>query len=325
MGGLTEFKKRQGVGMPDNTHEVDHWPGHPISYTTTHLKMFFNEQFLATGTAFIMKYAGKYGLVTNWHVVSGRNPITGKCLSSNGGIPNMAKCHVALVHRLDDGPRFTETIHFLPVEIPLIDEEGRAIWSDNRANDPLSDYVIILLDKLIPELDQPRHSLRAIQAGVVTIKRGKKATNKVKPEDVNHFYPQVGHQVFIVGYPVGVEHSGVFPIWKGGTIASEPTSSLSLAGVETDDVIYVDGLTRAGMSGSPVICLQKPGDSYFTDDGVKITVSKAEPLLVGVYAGRDGVTNSEADLALGRVWKVAALERLFGESITGARSSQVNT
>jgi hypothetical protein len=184
--------------------------------------------------------------------------------------------------------------------------------------------VVILLNKLIPELDQPGHSLRAIQAGVVTLKRGKRATNRLKPEDLNHFYPPVGHQVFIVGYPVGVEHSGVFPIWKGGTIASEPTSSLSLAGVETDDVIYVDGLTRAGMSGSPVICLQKPGDSYFTDEGVQVTASKAEPLLVGVYAGRDGVTNSEADLALGRVWKVAAIEGLFGESITAARSSPVD-
>ena len=310
--------------MRHNTSKIDHWPGNPISYTTTHLRMFFNEQPLATGTAFVMKYAGQYGLITNWHVISGRNPITGKCLSTNGGIPNMAKCHVALVHRLDDGPQFTETIHFLPVEISLIDERGCAIWSDNRANDPLADYVIILLDKLIHQLHQPGYSLRAIDAGVVTIKRGKMVTTKVKPEDLNHFYPQVGHQVFIVGYPVGVEHTGVFPIWKGGTIASEPTTSLSLAGVETDDVIYVDGLTRAGMSGSPVICLQKPGDIYFTDDGVQITASKSEPLLVGVYAGRDGVTNLEADLALGRVWKVAALERLFAKSITAARSSSVN-
>jgi len=311
--------------MPDNIHQVDHWPGHPISYTTTHMKMFFNEQFLATGTAFVMQYAGEYGLITNWHVLSGRNPITGKCLAINGGIPNIAKCHVALVHRLDDGPRFTETIHFLPVEIPLIDDEGNTTWNDNRANDPLSDYAIILLDKYIPELNQPGRSLRSIQAGVVTIKKGKKAGGKLKAEDLNHFYPQVGHQVFIVGYPVGVEHSGVFPIWKGGTIASEPTSSLSISGVETEDLIYVDGLTRAGMSGSPVICLQKPGDAYYTDDGVQITASKAEPLLVGVYAGRDGVTKSEADLALGRVWKVAALERLFGKSITAVRSAAVKS
>lgn len=311
------------AATPTNAREVDHWPGNPISYTTTHIKMFFNEQFLATGTAFVMQYAGKYGLITNWHVLSGQNPITGRCLAANGGIPNIAKFHVALVYRLDDGPRFTETIHFLPIEIPLLDNKGRAVWNDNRTNDPLSDYAVILLDEIIPELNQSGYSLRAIQGGVITIKKGKKAHNRVKQEDINHFHPQVGHQVFIVGYPVGVEHSGVFPVWKGGTIASEPASSLTFAGVETSDVIYVDGLTRAGMSGSPVICLQKPGDIYFTDDGVQITASKAGPLLVGVYAGRDGVTNSEADLALGRVWKVAAVEKLFGDSITAARSSVV--
>lgn len=301
--------------MEKEPRKITFWPGNPISYTTTRIELFFNEQILSTGTAFIMRYAGRYGLVTNWHVLSGRSPIDGKCLSANGGIPNIAKCHVALAFQADSSRPSPETVHFRGLEIPLIDESGEPVWVDNRDTDPLSDYAIIMLEPLIPELNQSGYSLRAIQAGMVTLKRGVQATAQVRPEDINHFYPQVGHQVFVVGYPAGIEFAGVFPIWKGATIASEPTTSLTLAGAVTDDVIYVDGLTRSGMSGSPVICLQKEGDVYFTDDGVQVTASKAEPMLVGVYAGREGVTKVEADLALGRVWKVAAVERLFSNNL----------
>jgi hypothetical protein len=65
------------------------------------------------------------------------------------------------------------------------------------------------------------------------------------------------------------------------------------------------------MSGSPVVCLAKTGDEFRAEDGVRVSIEKAEPFLLGVYAGRDGVTQEEYELSLGRVWKIGAVEALF--------------
>lgn len=41
---------------------------------------------------------------------------------------------------------------------------------------------------------------------------------------------------------------GVFPVWKRGSIASEPLFNINLG-----PAILVDAVTRRGMSGSPVL------------------------------------------------------------------------
>ena len=279
--------------------------------------MLFGEQVVGVGSAFVMQYAGKYALVTNWHVLTGRSPIDERCLSPHGGIPNKASFHVSLSRNGMEGNLKTETLNFKKIEVPLYRQEDfqEQVWLDERTSENQADYAVIMLDEWIPELADGNHTLRCIEAGKVTLKRGVKPSAKVSSDDINHFYPPIGHQVFITGYPAGIEPSGIFPIWKAGTIASEPSVGMELGGITTEDVLLVDGLTRAGMSGAPVVCLQKAGDLCFTDDGVQVSASKDGPLLVGVYAGREGVTASEADLALGRVWKVGAIERLLSNSI----------
>lgn len=279
--------------------------------------MRFGDQVVGVGSAFVMRYAGKYALVTNWHVLSGRSPIDERCLSAHGGLPDRASFHVALSRIGMKGDLPTETLHFKKIEVPLYRSENfqDQVWLDERTAKNQADYAVILLEDWVPELTKGHHTLRCIEAGRVTLKRGVKPSSSLKIEDINHFYPPIGHQVFITGYPAGIEPSGVFPIWKSGTIASEPSVGMELGGINTEDVLLVDGLTRAGMSGAPVVCLQKAGDLCFTDDGVQVTATEDGPLLVGVYAGREGVTGSEADMALGRVWKVGAIERLLGTAI----------
>ncbi len=307
--------------------ETHFWPGNPVSYTTTKMTMRFGDQVVGVGSAFVMRYAGQYALVTNWHVLSGRSPIDESCLAKHGGIPDRAAFHIALSKTgVKDGAP-TETLHFKKVEVPLyrdLDREEK-VWLDARTSDNQADYAVILLDEWVPELADQKHSLRCIEAGKVTLKRGVKPSSRVRAEDINHFYPPIGHQIFIAGYPAGIEPSGIFPIWKAGTIASEPSVGMELGGIKTDDVLLVDGLTRAGMSGSPVVCLQKAGDLFFTDDGVQVSADKDGPLLVGVYAGREGVTAFESDMALGRVWKVGAIERLLSHAIRSTKSDPDKT
>ncbi|MCJ2044237.1 serine protease [Methylobacterium sp. J-078] len=306
--------------MISDVDEVSFLPGHPVSYTTTQIVCYFNDQKLASATAFVLQFAGQYGLITNWHVLTGRSPIDGKCLSKTGGIPNNIKFHVVVSWPDADGPDKGETLFFKPMHIELYKDNDflDPIWFDDRDRNSQSDFCLILLNDRIPELKEAGSRLRAIQGGNVAISgefASKPSLLEVPKEAVRRYYPAVGRQVFVVGYPVGISFSNVFPIWKGATIASEPLVSTNLSGYITNEVFLVDGLTRSGMSGAPVIRLLDPDEPLFTEGGGTVLGKNRDPLLLGVYAGREGVTTNEADLALGRVWKVGAIEELFMKAL----------
>ncbi|MBN1758919.1 MAG: trypsin-like peptidase domain-containing protein [Chitinispirillaceae bacterium] len=98
----------------------------------------------------------------------------------------------------------------------------------------------------------------------------------------SNLIPEVGMPVFIIGFIEGLTGPGVFPIWKAGHIASEP--SLKYRG---NEAFLIDATTRGGMSGSPVVLKQK-----------NCTTGKDDIVFLGVYAGRLS-QNSE----IGLVWK----------------------
>ena len=65
----------------------------------------------------------------------------------------------------------------------------------------------------------------------------------------------VGSEVFVLGFPRGLRTQSNFPIWKRGTIATEPA-------IPRDDgapLILIDAATRKGMSGSPVCVFRLEG------------------------------------------------------------------
>ena len=91
---------------------------------------------------------------------------------------------------------------------------------------------------------------------------------------------------------------------------------IRLADPGTLDALYIDAMTKAGMSGSPVLYLGKTGDLMYADDGGVVQKPDDDPYILGVYAGRDGVTNEEYEISLGRVWKVGLVERLFMQNVS---------
>ena len=44
------------------------------------IKLYFNETFLSNATEFFYVINGKRFFITNWHVVTGKNALTKKCL-----------------------------------------------------------------------------------------------------------------------------------------------------------------------------------------------------------------------------------------------------
>jgi len=100
-----------------------------------------------------------------------------------------------------------------------------------------------------------------------------------------------GQDVFIVGYPFGPITGTPLPIWKRGSIASEPR--MHIGGLRK---VFVDAATRRGMSGSFVVAQH---NGLFHPHGKPSFFGVARRLL-GIYSGR--VWPSEDEAQLGIVW-----------------------
>jgi hypothetical protein len=117
----------------------------------------------------------------------------------------------------------------------------------------------------------------------------------------------IGMDVFILGYPFGYSPPG-FPVWKRGSIASEP-HLVHLA----DQYLLVDTASRPGMSGAPVI-RRSWGTHSLASVGTSPN-STPQRKFVGVYSGRRH-TKDPSDAQLGMVWTtrnvddVVSLEKL---------------
>ena len=139
----------------------------------------------------------------------------------------------------------------------------------------------------------------------------------------------VGGELFIVGFPFGIGAGDFLPIWKRGTIASEPNFQPN--GL---DMFYIDATTKPGMSGSPVFAAESRDFLKLDDEASKAfaewergerepmdviellhrkeppAVRKRDLRLVGVYSGRL-TTQGGDDTQVGIVWKRELLDAIF--------------
>jgi V8-like Glu-specific endopeptidase len=110
-----------------------------------------------------------------------------------------------------------------------------------------------------------------------------------------------GDPITIVGFPLGIAQSGGLPIWKAGTIASDPDIDYS-----GKRMFAVDTTSRPGMSGSPVYAVRS--GTYR---------SKLGQLMSPKEAGRSvkrflGVYSEQQLLAeIGGVWKAEVVKELY--------------
>jgi hypothetical protein len=90
---------------------------------------------------------------------------------------------------------------------------------------------------------------------------------------------EIGNDVFVLGYPLGFSLFANTPIWKRGSIASEPHAETAVS----KNRIMIDATTRKGMSGSPVIMRYKT--HYLGEDG-QVKMRGNASRFIGVYASR---------------------------------------
>jgi Trypsin-like peptidase domain len=241
-----------------------------FSLTTVPVQQYANGTPMSSATAFVWKHGKQHYLITNWHVVTGRHAVTGNL--ETPAQPDMLQA-LFNVRIGDFGKQ--------QYDIRIRDDEHRPLWLIHPGKGHGVDIVLIPLP-----MDGTGQVMDMYPINAHTS----------KPLRI-----QIGMDVFILGYPFGASPPA-FPVWKRGSIASEPDLVRMTTGY-----YLVDTASRPGMSGAPVILRSWTND--FADGGIRAWSDKPATNFIGVYSGRLVAGTSEAQI--GMVWHASFIEEII--------------
>jgi len=257
----------------------------PASLMTTPVLLMNVTRAVSQGTGFFFASTTLDGkpdtvfLVTNYHVVTGRPPLT-------------------------QGPRAGDRIRFIlhenpaeltrvrQIELPLYDQRGDPLWVVSEAV-PKADVVLVPV---------PPEAYRDISLLVFT-EAHTRGDIRIRPSS----------GATLLGYPYGFyDESHFLPVWKTGHVASEPS-------VDFNDLptFLVDVSAFPGMSGSPVLAVAN--GIYESEDGTMrsgrvlklLGIFSAMPVVrekkPAEVNGLAETQTTEINLQLGYVWKAALI------------------
>lgn len=256
-----------------------------LSLTTHHLHLCFKQTdaVLSSATGFVYESGDTRYLVTNWHNVTGRNPITGKCLSETLAVPDM----ISTMFRTKDQPANCRREE---IRLYLDDQMRAPVWYEHPKHGRAVDVVVIPL----PEALASEYKFFPINA---------------IPFDTQ-YKEEVADDAFVVGYPFFDTTYLQLPIWKRASIASEPDVN-----IDQLPKLFIDTATRPGLSGAPVI-MQRVGIHGMK--GGKLSATDAIGRIrsfLGIYSGRIGVDELKAQLGI--VWKARVITEIIEAKVFG--------
>ena len=231
------------------------------SLATTLIEQLANdgtETLISHGTGSFWRYAGEIWLVSARHVFSGTSPFDDSPMSSNGYLPNLIRIH-GCTNTSFDPERLSCTI-------VLKDEKGSRTWFQD------------------PQFIELRTDIAAIP---VQFRRSDIVCMNDDPEWNNtrstDLFTHIGFQCSILGYPNPHVTGFMTPVWRSGSIASEP-----LLPVDNKPMFLVDAATGPGFSGGAVFRTHICAAPVHADGGsVRIEVDAVlSSQFIGVYAGR---------------------------------------
>ena len=234
---------------------------------------------LAIGTVFFWSGNGMTYLVTNWHNVTGRNPQTGIALSQAGRPTRFEVSYL----------KADNTANFVLQSYRLYDKAGLPLWLVHPEHGPLVDVVALPIE--VPQGFNP-HPINTLSSAPLKIR--------------------VGHDLFVLGFPFAksVFDGGGLPIWKRGSLASEPDWMIA-----SQMYSLVDTASRQGMSGAPVVRRAYSGAEL---ENGEIHMGGATSFY-GVYAGRLHTSDSN-DAQLGRVYGRKLLEEIISAGVRDTKT-----
>jgi hypothetical protein len=261
----------------------------PASLMTTPVFLMNGPQAIQQGTGFFFASTKADGtpdavfLVTNYHVVTGRTP-----LSKEAGLGDRLQF---LIH--EDRSDLARVRH---LELPLYDAQHQPLW---MTSDSAPDADVVLLPL-------PPAAYEGVSLFVFTDAHTH-GDIKMRPTS----------GATLLGYPYGfADTAHDLPVWKTGHIASEPSVDF-----DNRPVFLVDVSAFPGMSGSPVLAVAN--GIYENEEGQMrsgrvlklLGIFSAMPVVRAMKpasATVDAVPEiaTETALQLGYVWKAALIADL---------------
>ena len=237
------------------------------------------KESLGYATAVIMQARGRYFLVTNYHVLSGRHPYTTD--QNAEAIPDFVRVKYLVQKAGVELPRSVEIDH------PLYRDEDKPLWialaKEKRMLPTEANGVKLAIDVAILEVSKIPQNVGVLQFDPPT-----------------EFLIPVMEQVAIIGYPFHLSGTEDLPLWLSGTVASD------LANRPYRRCFFVDAKTREGCSGSLVVLktkgarVDRPGGKTDGQGDVFHTV--------GIYSGR-----LPGNSDIGIVWHWNTVAQTLGE------------
>jgi len=187
------------------------------SVQSLYIETFKNGILLGSATGFVIKSKTKNYLITNWHVVTNKDPKTRNWIDPKTPI---SPDNIKILHNANILGNYTITTE------KLAKSDGSILFKEFQINNEMVDVVAIpLTDTLINVKIYPVNYKTTFDSLLIS------------PTD----------RIFVLGFPLGVRSAPAMPIWKSGLIASEPDIDQ-----ESKPIIWVDIISYGGMSGSPV-------------------------------------------------------------------------
>lgn len=243
----------------------------PISTTSLSLKILHDDTAIGAATGFVLEKNNKHYLVTNRHVVlaCGQDPSpenVGGWICAN----KLAILHYQIVSQGMSWRWTTEDV---------LDARGKPRWLEHPNLHGKADLIAL-----------PLLRTENIQFHPVDLEL-RKTDIVVSP----------GDSVSIVGFPFGMAQDTTLglPIWKTGTVASDPDVNFS-----GRPMFLVDTTSRQGMSGSPVYAV-RTGAYRSATAQLQMAINGVATKFLGVYSEQN--VNAE----LGGVWKADAVVALY--------------
>jgi S1-C subfamily serine protease len=242
-----------------------------FTLATIPLEQYFDDTPLGHGTGFVWKARDQHYLVTNWHVLSMCDFFTLANLRKDAGRPNVLRT----LFNVQTGSFAKQRWN-----IKIRDDDDRPLWLVHPKRGV--DIAVLPLPSRRPDLIVALYPLNVL------------ANTKLRIE--------VGMEVFILGYPFKIKLPA-YPVWKRGSIASEP----QLVGF-ADNYILVDTASRPGMSGAPVI--RRSWSGHLVEPGIALQPDMPLSKFIGVYSGRLPMDHPH-EAQIGLVWDGSFIDEII--------------